>query len=181
MDDCKLCRLHKTRVNIVNGEGNMSSSLMIVGEAPGVEEDKQGTPFVGRAGRLLDKILNAAKLSRKNVYITNVIKCRPPGNRHPQADEVKMCRMHLDREIQKVKPKVILCLGSCASNCIIHEGFKITRERGKWFNIPEGIPTISTFHPAYLLRKKGDDLVNVKKQVWSDIKKVLVELDNKAI
>lgn len=165
--DCTRCKLHTLgRRQVVFGVGNPSARLMFVGEAPGEEEDKQGEPFVGRAGQLLTKIIEAIGLTREQVYIANVIKCRPPGNRDPEPDEVASCEPYLFRQIDCIKPTVIVALGKFAAQCLLRTNDPITRMRGKSFDY-RGVTLIPTFHPAYLLRNPP-----AKREVWEDMKKV---------
>ena len=152
------------------GVGDSNADLMFVGEAPGFHEDQQGHPFVGQAGKLLDKLLAVIGLSRDSVYIANVIKCRPPGNRNPEPDEVAACEPFLFRQIATIQPRVIVALGKFAAQCLLRTTDPITRMRGREFEY-RGATLIPTFHPAYLLRNPGD-----KRLVWEDIKKVLEAL-----
>jgi DNA polymerase len=161
---CKLCSLGRRQV--VFGVGNPRARLMFVGEAPGEDEDRQGEPFVGRAGQLLTKIIEAISLTRDQVYIANVIKCRPPGNRNPEPDEVSACEPFLFRQIDIVKPRVIVALGKFAAQCLLRTTEPITRLRGREFQY-RGATLIPTFHPAYLLRNPSS-----KREVWEDMKKV---------
>jgi DNA polymerase len=161
---CKLCKLGRTQV--VFGVGNPHAQLMFVGEAPGQDEDIQGEPFVGRAGQLLTKIIEAIGLSRSDVYIANVIKCRPPNNRNPEPDEVATCEPYLFRQIDAIKPKVIVALGTFAAQCLLKTTDSISRMRGRTFNY-RGAQLIPTFHPAFLLRSPDR-----KRDVWEDMKKV---------
>jgi uracil-DNA glycosylase family 4 len=161
---CKLCTLGRSQ--IVFGVGNPKARLMFVGEAPGEEEDKRGEPFVGRAGQLLTKIIEAIGLTRDQVYIANVIKCRPPGNRNPEADEVEQCEPFLFRQIDVIKPRVIVPLGKFAAQSLLKTMEPITRLRGRQFDY-RGAALIPTFHPAYLLRNPS-----AKREVWDDMKKV---------
>ncbi len=161
---CKLCQLGRRQV--VFGVGNPRARLMFVGEAPGEDEDKQGEPFVGRAGQLLTKIIEAIGLAREQVYIANVIKCRPPGNRNPEPDEVAACEPFLFRQIDAVQPRVIVALGKFAAQCLLRTADPITRIRGKEFDF-RGATLIPTFHPAYLLRNPP-----AKREVWDDMKRV---------
>ena len=166
-DDCRRCKLCTLgRRQIVFGVGNPRARLMFVGEAPGEEEDKQGEPFVGRAGQLLTKIIEAIGLTRDQVYIANVIKCRPPGNRNPEPDEVASCEPFLFRQIDVIQPKVIVPLGKFAAQCLLKTADPITRLRGRTFEY-RGATLIPTFHPAYLLRNPS-----AKREVWEDMKKV---------
>ncbi len=161
---CKLCTLGRSQT--VFGVGNPKARLMFVGEAPGEDEDKRGEPFVGRAGQLLTKIIEAIGLSREQVYIANVIKCRPPGNRNPEPDEVAACEPYLFRQIDVINPAVIVPLGKFAAQCLLKTTDPITRLRGRTFDY-RGTTLIPTFHPAYLLRNPS-----AKREVWEDMKKV---------
>jgi DNA polymerase len=167
LGDCTRCKLHTLgRRQIVYGVGNPNADLMFVGEAPGADEDIQGEPFVGRAGQLLTKIIEAIGLTRADVYIANVIKCRPPGNRNPEPDEVEQCEPFLFRQIDTIKPKVIVALGKFAAQCLLRTTDPITRLRGREFKYRDAI-LIPTYHPAYLLRTPS-----AKRDVWDDMKKV---------
>ncbi len=161
---CKLCTLGRNQ--IVFGVGHARARLMFVGEAPGEEEDKRGEPFVGKAGQLLTKIIEAIGLTREQIYIANVIKCRPPGNRNPEPDEVAACEPFLFRQIDAIQPKVIVPLGKFAAQCLLKTADPITRLRGRTFEY-RGATLIPTFHPAYLLRNPS-----AKREVWEDMKKV---------
>jgi uracil-DNA glycosylase family 4 len=165
--DCTRCKLHTLgRTQIVFGVGNPEADLMFVGEAPGGDEDIQGIPFVGRAGQLLTKIIEAIDLKREDVYIANVIKCRPPGNRNPEQDEVETCEPFLFRQIDVVRPKVIVALGTFAARTLLRTLDPISRLRGRVYEY-RGARLIPTFHPAYLLRNPSS-----KREVWEDMKKV---------
>jgi DNA polymerase len=164
--DCQRCKLCEQRTNIVFGEGNPSARLMFVGEGPGADEDATGRPFVGRAGQLLDKIISAIGLRREDVYIANVVKCRPPGNRAPERDEVAACDPFLFRQIALIRPEVIVTLGSPALQCLLRCKDTVTKARGEWRDF-NGIRVMPTFHPAYLLRSPDK-----KREVWEDMKKV---------
>jgi uracil-DNA glycosylase len=165
--DCSRCKLHKLgRKQIVFGVGNPNADLMFVGEAPGRDEDEQGEPFVGRAGQLLTKIIEAIGLKREDVYIANVIKCRPPENRNPEPDEVATCEPFLFRQIDAIKPKVIVALGTFAAHAVLKTDMPISRLRGRTYNY-RGAQLIATFHPAYLLRSPER-----KRDTWEDMKKV---------
>ncbi len=157
--NCKACRLYKSRSNVVFGYGNPNARLMFVGEAPGEQEDKQGKPFVGRAGQLLSKYLNAFGISRDSVYIANVLKCRPPNNRDPAPDEIRSCFPYLKAQIEIIHPKVILCLGAFAARTILNlpEKTPLSRIRGKEEKLGD-ITVIATYHPAYLLRNRRGEL-----------------------
>jgi len=164
---CTLCKLHALgRKQVVFGVGNPDADLMFVGEAPGADEDLQGEPFVGRAGQLLTKIIEAIGLGRDEVYIANIIKCRPPGNRNPEPDEVEQCEPFLFRQVAAIKPKVIVALGKFAAQSLLRTTDPITRLRGRSFTY-RGATLIPTFHPAYLLRNPS-----AKREVWDDMKKV---------
>ncbi|MCG9129093.1 uracil-DNA glycosylase [Candidatus Poribacteria bacterium] len=177
---CTKCGLHEGRTNVVFGVGNPNAALMFVGEAPGADEDKQGEPFVGRAGKLLTKIIeDGMKLKREDVYIANVLKCRPPGNRNPEPDEVETCSPYLIRQIELIQPKVMVALGSFAAKTLLNTTTNISALRGKLHpytlsdtieNPPKVMPT---YHPAYLLRNP-----NAKRDVWEDMKIVLECLSN---
>jgi uracil-DNA glycosylase family 4 len=167
---CTKCRLADSRTQVVYGVGNPNADLMFVGEAPGRDEDLKGEPFVGRAGQLLTDIIQAMKLTRDDVYITNVIKCRPPENRNPEPDELDACRPYIRRQIEFIKPKVIVTLGRFALQSLMERGYGITAARGNWLDY-NGIKVMPTYHPAYLLRTPA-----AKKDVWQDMKKVMAEL-----
>jgi len=169
---CEKCRLAKTRTNVVYGVGNPNADLMFIGEAPGRDEDLKGEPFVGRAGQLLTDIIKAMKLTRDDVYIANVIKCRPPENRNPEADELDECRPFIRRQIEIIKPKVIVTLGKFALQSLMQRGYAITGARGQWLEY-NGVKVMPTYHPAYLLRNPA-----AKKDVWADMKKVMAELSS---
>jgi DNA polymerase len=165
--DCSRCKLHTLgRRQVVFGVGNPNADLMFVGEAPGADEDIQGEPFVGRAGQLLTKIIEAIELKRQDVYIANVIKCRPPSNRNPEPDEVERCEPFLFRQIDIIKPRVIVALGKFAAQCLLKTDAPITRIRGREFTYRDAV-LIPTYHPAYLLRNPS-----AKRDVWEDMKKV---------
>ena len=165
--DCTRCKLHALgRTQIVFGVGNPDADLMFVGEAPGGDEDVQGIPFVGRAGQLLTKIIEAIDLRRDEVYIANVIKCRPPGNRNPEPDEIEQCEPFLFRQIESIRPKVIVTLGKFAAQTLLRTDAPISRIRGRVFDY-RGAKLVPTFHPAYLLRNPAP-----KREVWEDMKLV---------
>jgi uracil-DNA glycosylase len=166
--DCTRCKLHKLgRRQVVFGVGNPNAQLMFVGEAPGADEDIQGEPFVGRAGQLLTKIIEAIGLKRADVYIANVIKCRPPGNRNPEPDEVGTCEPFLNEQIDLIRPRVIVALGSFAAHALLKTDAPISRLRGRVHDYRGGAKLIPTFHPAFLLRSPER-----KRDVWEDMKKV---------
>ena len=153
---CQKCGLAATRHHVVFGVGNPRSEVLFIGEGPGENEDLQGEPFVGRAGQLLDKYLAAVDLSReKNVYIANMVKCRPPKNRDPKPEEIEACIGYLDAQIELIKPKVIVCLGRIAATALISKDFKVTRQHGQWFK-KDGVLMMGTFHPAALLRNPAN-------------------------
>ncbi len=168
--DCTRCRLHRRRTNIVFGVGNPNAELVFVGEGPGHDEDVQGIPFVGRAGQLLTQIIEAMGLRREDVYICNVIKCRPPENRNPEKDEIATCSPFLLRQIAVIAPKVIVCLGNIAAQTLLGTHKSISQFRGQWFDY-RGSRLIATYHPAYLLRNPA-----AKGDVWDDLKKVMAVL-----
>jgi len=171
LGECRRCALHEGRKTIVFGEGNPHAALVFVGEGPGYEEDQQGRPFVGEAGQLLtDIIVKGMNLSREDVYICNVVKCRPPENRNPELDEIEACGPFLRKQIRAIGPRVIVTLGNVPTKMLLNTKEGITRLRGHWQTY-EGIPVMPTFHPAYLLRSPGE-----KKKVWEDIQKVMVKL-----
>jgi DNA polymerase len=167
---CTKCRLAGTRTHVVFGVGNPSADLMFIGEAPGRDEDIQGEPFVGRAGQLLTDIIKAMKLTRDQVYIANVIKCRPPENRNPEPDELDACRPFIRRQVELIQPKVIVTLGRFGLQSLTEKGYGISTVRGQWLDY-DGIKLMPTYHPAYLLRNPA-----AKKEVWADMKKVMAEL-----
>ncbi len=166
LGDCRRCKLHRARRTIVFGEGNENASLMLIGEAPGYDEDVQGRPFVGKAGQLLTKILQSINLSREEVYIANIIKCRPPQNRNPEADEILSCNPFLVKQITVIQPKIICALGTFSAQTLLGTETKITALRGKLYDL-EGITLIPTYHPAFLLRNPER-----KREVWEDMKKI---------
>lgn len=171
LQGCQLCRLCEKRQNIVFGVGNPQADLVLVGEAPGREEDEKGFPFVGEAGRLLDRILFAMKLSRQDVYICNVIKCRPPSNRDPQPEEIAACEQFLRLQLSAIKPQLIITLGRFAAQTLLQTKDPVGRLRGNWREY-QGIPLMPTYHPAYLLRNPAG-----KRDVWEDMKQVLARLE----
>jgi DNA polymerase len=174
-DDCSRCKLHTLgRRQVVFGVGHPTADLMFVGEAPGADEDIQGEPFVGRAGQLLTKIIEAIGLTRADVYIANVIKCRPPGNRNPEPDEVEQCEPFLFRQIDAIKPSVIVALGKFAAQSLLKTSDPITRLRGREYNYRDAI-LMPTYHPAYLLRNPS-----AKRDVWDDMKRVRAILNDRA-
>jgi uracil-DNA glycosylase family 4 len=171
LGDCRRCRLSKSRKNIVFGAGDPHASLMFVGEGPGYEEDQSGEPFVGAAGRLLTRIIEAINHSRERVYICNIIKCRPPGNRNPMPDEIEVCFPFLKRQIASVKPDIICALGTFAAQTLLETKVPISKLRG-CFHDYSGTKVLPTYHPAYLLRNPDK-----KRDVWEDMKKLMKALD----
>ncbi len=170
VSQCRLCSLCETRRNVVFGEGDPQAKIVFVGEAPGADEDAQGLPFVGRAGQLLTNIIKAMGLERKDVYICNILKCRPPGNRNPQTEEIRLCEPYLKRQLKILSPRVICALGTFSAQTLLAKDTPITALRGR-FHDYEGIPLMPTYHPAYLLRNSS-----AKKPVWEDIQKIMREV-----
>ena len=168
--DCHKGQRDQSRTHVVFGIGNQKADLMFVGEAPGVEEDRTGKPFVGRAGQLLTKIIQSTGLTRDDVYIANVLKCRPPDNRNPQSNEIEQCEPYLLRQIDLIEPKVICALGTFAAQILLRTDERISKLRGNFYNY-HGTKVMPTYHPAYLLRNPEN-----KRQVWEDIQKVMAEL-----
>lgn len=166
LGDCQRCKLHRTRRTIVFGEGNIQAQLMLIGEGPGYDEDVQGRPFVGKAGQLLTKILQAIDINREEVYITNIIKCRPPQNRNPEPDEIESCHPFLLKQIRAIQPKIICALGTFSAQTLLKTDVKITALRGKAYTF-SGIQVFPTYHPAYLLRNPEK-----KRDVWEDMKQI---------
>jgi len=175
---CTACNLCKTRNSVVLFRGNPEAKLMIIGEGPGQNEDEQGLPFVGRAGKLLDKILESAGIDReKDVYICNVVKCRPPGNRVPTAQEAAACKGFLEAQIEFVNPKLILLAGSTALQFVLEVKNPISKVRGKWCDFKNGAKVMPIFHPSYLLRNDSREVGSPKWLMWQDIKEVKKQLD----
>jgi uracil-DNA glycosylase family 4 len=172
LGDCQRCRLAGTRKQIVFGEGSSTADLMFIGEAPGGDEDRQGIPFVGAAGQLLTKMIKAMGLERDEVYIANIIKCRPPRNRDPNPDEIEACEPFLQRQIDAIGPRLIVALGGFAAKTLLRTDQGITRLRGR-FQTYHGIPLMPTFHPAFLLRNAAQ-----KRPVWQDLQTVMAEMDH---
>jgi uracil-DNA glycosylase len=168
---CTRCKLHGGRKNIVFGVGDPNAPLVFVGEAPGADEDRTGEPFVGAAGQLLTKMIQAMGLGRSDVYICNILKCRPPGNRNPEPDEVAQCEPFLKAQLAAIRPRLIVCLGKFAAQCLLRSDAPISKLRGQWKSY-EGIPLMPTFHPAYLLRNPPS-----KREVWADLQLVMAEMD----
>jgi uracil-DNA glycosylase family 4 len=171
LGECTRCRLHKQRNKIVFGTGNPQARLVFVGEGPGHDEDVQGLPFVGRAGKLLTQMIEAMGLQRQDVYICNVVKCRPPENRKPEDDEVATCSPYLYRQLELIAPKAIVCLGGVAAQTLLKTKDPISRFRGTWFDF-QNTKLLPTYHPAYLLRNP-----NAKGEVWKDLQKVMAYLE----
>ena len=185
---CRKCQIGYERRNNVYGEGDPCARLMVVGEGPGETEDLLGRPFVGRAGELLEKMLLAIDLPREDVYICNTVKCRPTlhennklKNRAPLPQEMSNCRAFLDEQIDVIAPDVMLALGAPAAKSFLGNDFAITKGRGRWYDGPNGIPLMVTFHPAYVLRQGGMSLTETKRMVWSDLKQVRGKLDELAL
>jgi len=182
---CRKCEIGSTRTKSVFGEGDPCARVMVVGEGPGETEDALGRPFVGRAGELLEKMLAAIDLPREDVFICNTVKCRPTlddggkklRNRPPDPIEMKNCRPYLDEQIAIVRPEIILALGAPAAKSFMGDKFSITKQRGQWFEGPDRIALIATFHPAYILRQTGGELTAMKRLVWEDLKAVRSRLD----
>lgn len=170
LGECTRCKLHKTRNKIVFGDGNPKAELVFVGEGPGHDEDVQGLPFVGRAGKLLTQMIEAMGLQRSDVYICNVVKCRPPENRLPEKDEVAQCSPFLLRQLDAIHPKVVVCLGACAAQTLLETTRGISNFRGQWLEF-RGLKLMATYHPAYLLRNPS-----AKSEVWKDLQKVMAAL-----
>ncbi len=171
IDDCRRCKLHQGRTHLVFGEGSPRAKLVFVGEGPGREEDIAGRPFVGEAGKLLTRIIeNGMGLSRRDVYICNIVKCRPPKNRDPVRDEIESCIPFLKQQLKIIQPEVICTLGRVAGQALLGGDFRLSHERGKWFSYID-IPVMATYHPAYLLRYPS-----AKRQVWGDVQKIMKRL-----
>jgi len=170
LTDCGRCELCSGRSRVVFGVGNPRARLVFVGEAPGREEDRQGLPFVGEAGQLLDRILYAMGMRREEVYICNVIKCRPPGNRDPKPEEIEACEPFLQRQLAAIAPQLIITLGKFAAQTLLRDQTPISRLRGQWHSY-QGIPLMPTYHPAFLLRNPA-----AKREVWEDMKAVMQRL-----
>jgi len=173
---CQKCALSQRRKNAVPGEGNFGAELMFVGEAPGHDEDIQGRPFVGRAGQLLTKIINAMEFKREDVYITNVVKCRPPDNRNPHREEIEKCQKYLLEQLEMIKPRVIVTLGKVATDFFVRSNLGMTALRGNFYEFGD-IQVMPTFHPSYIIRNEGN--IKIKKMVWEDMKKVMAFLGKK--
>lgn len=172
LGDCQRCKLGKTRKNLVFGVGNPHARLVFVGEGPGADEDRLGEPFVGEAGRLLDRIILAMGLKREDVYICNVVKCRPPGNRDPEADEIAACSPFMLRQMQTVRPEAVVALGRIAAQTLLGSKEPISKMRGKFHDF-HGIPLMPTYHPAFLKRKEAEGNKEAFWEVWDDMSQVL--------
>jgi len=169
---CEKCPLSLLRTQVVFGEGKIDTELMFVGEAPGADEDQQGRPFVGKAGQILTRILKSVGIDRSQVYITNVVKCRPPGNRNPTPDEIGTCWPYLESQIAIIRPKIIVTLGSVSTKAILRTKEPITVLRGKWFEWVGGIKVFPMFHPSFLLRNLSKEKGSPRWLTWEDIKEV---------
>lgn len=174
LGECTRCPLSHTRKCIVFGEGNPEARLMFIGEGPGADEDREGRPFVGKAGQLLTKMISAMGIHRSHVYIANVVKCRPPKNRNPEKDEIEACFPFLRAQIQSVNPEVIVALGKVAAGALLNTSGSISALRGR-FQFKDGVAVMPTYHPSFLLRAEHDK--QYKAQAWSDLKKVMAHLD----
>lgn len=170
--NCRKCKLCQNRINIVFGTGNRNAEIMFIGEGPGADEDRQGEPFVGKAGKLMNEAFKGLGINREEVYIANIVKCRPPQNRVPEQDEAEACLNYLRNQVILVKPKIIVLLGSTALKNILGKEYGITNERGKWIE-RKGIMYMPTWHPAALLRDE-----NKKIEFWKDLKEVVKKLGN---
>jgi DNA polymerase len=168
--DCSKCRLCENRKNVVFGEGNENTNVMFIGEGPGAEEDNTGRPFVGKAGQLLTKMIESIDIRRDDVYIANIVKCRPPANRVPFDDEAECCIPYLRKQVSVIRPKIIVCLGATASKYIIDKNIRITRDRGKWYE-KGSFFMLPTYHPSALLRDPGK-----KRDAWNDFKSIRKKL-----
>jgi DNA polymerase len=175
IEACEKCRLCQTRNNVVPGEGNPRAKLMFIGEGPGQDEDRQGRPFVGRSGELLTRMIHAIGLERSEVYICNIVKCRPPQNRNPEPDEAAACLGYLRAQVALVRPRVVVLLGKVACQYTIREQVFITRDHGRWYE-QKGVWFMPTFHPSYLLRDPAK-----KREAWEDFQKVRNKLNELAL
>jgi len=164
--ECMKCKLYQNRKNVVIGVGNKNADIMFIGEGPGADEDMQGEPFVGKAGKLMNMALEGLGIKREELYIANIVKCRPPGNRNPESDEVDSCRDYLNSQIKLINPKIIVLLGNVALKNILGDQYGITASRGKWIE-KEGIMCMATFHPAALLRDEDKKI-----DFWNDLKNI---------
>jgi len=176
---CRRCRLHESKTHYVPGEGSNRPDILFIGEGPGETEDQFGRPFIGKAGQLLDKIIQKMGMQRGDVFIANVVKCRPPNNREPLKDEVETCLPYLSRQIVILQPKVIVCLGKVALNNLLGTSHSMGRIRGQQLEF-QGIPLIPTYHPSYILHKKDkEEITRTKWEVWEDMQKVLALIPKK--
>jgi DNA polymerase len=171
-ENCQLCRLKESRRRVVFGEGNLNADLLFIGEAPGEVEDQQGRPFVGPAGKKLDEILASVGIKREEVYISNVVKCRPPQNRPPQKEEMEVCWPYLEAQIEHIKPKIIITLGNVPTQLLLKTTEGINALRGRFFNWHSSIEVFPMFHPSYLLRNPSKEKGSPKYLTWQDIQKV---------
>ena len=171
--DCTRCKLHQQRTNIVFGVGDPRARLMFIGEGPGADEDARGEPFVGRAGKKLDEMIAAIGLARADVYIANIVKCRPPKNRDPERDEIETCSPFLEKQIEAIRPKVIVTLGAPAAKTLLRTRIGITKLRGEWHSF-RGVPVMPTYHPAYLLRAYTKEN---RRKVFDDLKAACARMD----
>lgn len=169
--ECKKCGLCETRKNVVFGEGNVHADIMLIGEGPGRDEDEMGRPFVGRAGQLLDKMLAAIDFTRNDVYIGNILKCRPPGNRDPKPEEAQKCIGYLRAQVALIRPKILVCLGRISAGYILQQNIRITKDRGIWHEVKD-FYIMPTYHPAALLRNEG-----WKKDSYADLLKIRAKYD----
>ncbi|MCP5107950.1 MAG: uracil-DNA glycosylase [bacterium] len=175
---CTKCELHKAKKNYVPGEGGLSPDIMFIGEGPGETEDNFGRPFIGKAGQLLDKVIDKMGYSRETVFIGNIVKCRPPNNRDPLKGEVDACLPYLVRQLAVLQPKVIVCLGKVAMNNLLGANYSIMRERGRQFEF-NGIPVIPTYHPAFILRQRSkEDITKTKWDMWHDMETAMAIVKN---
>jgi len=169
--NCKECKLCETRTNVVFGQGNVNNEVVLIGEGPGEDEDLQGLPFVGRAGQLLTQILEAGKISREDVFIMNIVKCRPPNNRIPTTEEMVKCNQHLESQLALLRPRIVVCLGNTPMRWLLQTTEGITTMRGKWFDW-RGAKLMPMFHPSYLLRNQSRAEGSPKHQTWLDVQKL---------
>jgi len=172
INNCQKCPLYLTRQHAVPGEGSYSSSVIFIGEAPGEVEDLQGKPFIGKAGQLFSKILQSVQIKRKDIFITNMIKCRPPGNRNPSKSEIEVCLPYLESQIALINPKIIVTLGNISTKFLLDSNEGISKLRGKWFTWIGGIRIFPMFHPSYLLRHEETTPGSPKELTWRDIKEL---------
>ena len=175
IENCNKCKLCKTRTNIVLGDGDINAKIMLIGEGPGADEDKEGLPFVGKAGKLMNFAFDGLGINRKNLYITNIVKCRPPQNRDPEKDEIEACIGYVENQIKSINPKIIVLLGKIALQNILGSEYKITSSRGKWIE-KDGIFYMPTWHPAALLRDEKKKI-----QFWQDLELVKDKADEMKI